>query len=126
MFLRNWVVLTFFSSLELMFFFHLKLKVQERNRGHLHLEVNLPKTRTRKAETRVALPNAAPAARSLRLAAKKAAGVSGDHYLILHKMKTWFSVAVWYDVVHVCYDHILLGKTYMYTIISISYIFYTI
>lgn len=57
------------------------MQVLERNHDHLPPEVNLP--RTRKAETRVALPNAVPAARNLRPAAKKAAGVSGDHYLIL-------------------------------------------
>lgn len=67
----------FFSSLKK------KMQVLERNHDHLPPEVNLP--RTRKAETRVALPNAVPAARNLRLAAKKAAGVSGDHYLVLNK-----------------------------------------
>lgn len=57
------------------------MQVLERNRVPHPPEVNLP--RTRKAETRVALPNAVPAARNLRPAAKKAAGVSKDHYLIL-------------------------------------------
>lgn len=65
----------------LYFFFLYKMQVLERNRDHLPPEVNLP--RTRKAETRVALPNAVPAARNPRPAAKKAAGVSKDHYLIL-------------------------------------------
>lgn len=59
------------------------MQVLERNRVPHPPEVNLP--RTRKAETRVALPNAVPAARNPRPAAKKAAGVSGDHYLILLK-----------------------------------------
>lgn len=59
------------------------MQVLERNHDHLPPEVNLP--RTRKAETKVALPNAVPAARNLRPAAKKAAGVSGDHHLILNK-----------------------------------------
>lgn len=57
------------------------MQVLERNRDHLPPGVNLP--RTRKAETRVALPNAVPAARNPRPAAKKAVGVSKDRYLIL-------------------------------------------
>lgn len=69
------------------------MQVLERNRVHLPPEVNLP--RTRKAETRVALPNAVPAARNLRPAAKKAAGVSKDHYLILKKIKPYNSLCMY-------------------------------